>query len=56
MKPNSLSLRPLIGLLDQPRIVEDDCGSIGGMNDGQGNPKHSEDTGGSSAFYSKNFT
>jgi hypothetical protein len=27
--------RPLIGLLYQPRIIDDDCGAIGGMRIGR---------------------
>jgi hypothetical protein len=38
-----LVLRPLTGLLYQPRTIGDgDCGEIGGMKIGNGKPKYSE--------------
>jgi hypothetical protein len=30
-------LRPLIGLLYQPRMIDDECGAVGGMRIGRGN-------------------
>jgi hypothetical protein len=32
-----LALRPLVGLLYRPRMIDDDCGAIGGMRVGRGN-------------------
>jgi hypothetical protein len=29
--------RPLIGLLYQPRMIDDECGTVGGMRIGRGN-------------------
>jgi hypothetical protein len=36
--------RPLIGLLYQPRMIDDECGAVGGMRIGRGKPKYSEKT------------
>jgi hypothetical protein len=45
VQPRALLLRPFIGLLYQPWMVDgDDCGAIGGMNEWQGKPKYSEVT------------
>jgi hypothetical protein len=32
-----LVLRPLFSLLYQPRMIDDDCGAVGGMRIGRGN-------------------
>jgi hypothetical protein len=29
--------RPIIGLLYQPRVIDDECGAVGGMRIGRGN-------------------
>jgi hypothetical protein len=43
--PTPLLLRPVIGLLYQPRMTDnDDSGGIAGMNDWQKKPKYSEKT------------
>jgi hypothetical protein len=52
-----LLLRPLIGLLYQPWIIDGDyCGALIGMNDLQGRPKYSEKTRPSAALSTMNFT
>jgi hypothetical protein len=44
-EPRPLTLRPFIGLLCQPWIIDaDDCGAISGENEQQGKPKYSENT------------
>jgi hypothetical protein len=49
--------RPLIGLLYQPRMIDDDdCGAVGGMRIGRGKPKYSEKTCSSANLYSINPT
>jgi hypothetical protein len=43
VEPSLLLLRPFIGLLYQPWMIDgDDCGAISGMNEWQGKPKHSK--------------
>jgi hypothetical protein len=47
VEPSPLLLRPLIGLLYQSLMVDDDgddCGAVRGMNDWQGKLKCSEKT------------
>jgi hypothetical protein len=45
VEPNTLLLRPFIGLLYRPWTIDsDDCGAIGEMNDWEGKPKYSEET------------
>jgi hypothetical protein len=47
LEPNPLFLRSFIGLLHQPRLIDDDdddCGAISGMNEWQGKPKYRERT------------
>jgi hypothetical protein len=45
VEPSPLLLRPFIGLLHQPWMVDaDDYGAIGGMNEWQGKPMYSEET------------
>jgi hypothetical protein len=45
MEPSPLLLRPLMGLVYQSQITDDDddeCGATGEMNEWQGKPKYSE--------------
>jgi hypothetical protein len=45
VKPYPLLLRPFIGLLYQPWMIDgDNCDAISGMNEWHGKPKHSEET------------
>jgi hypothetical protein len=45
VEPSPLLLRPFVGILHQPWMIDgDDCGVISGVNQWQGNPKYSEDT------------
>jgi hypothetical protein len=45
VEPNPLLLRPFIGLLSQPWMIDgDDCGEISGMDEWRGKPKYSEET------------
>jgi hypothetical protein len=45
VEPSPLLLRPFIGLLHQPWMIDgDDCGVISGMNEWQGKPKYWEET------------
>jgi hypothetical protein len=45
VEPNPLLLRPFIGLLYQPWMIDgDDCGAVGGLDEWQGKPKYSEET------------
>jgi hypothetical protein len=45
VEPSPLLLRPCIGLLYQPWIIDgDDCGAVSGMNEWQGKPEFSETT------------
>jgi hypothetical protein len=45
VEPSPLLLRPLIGLLYQPWMINGaDCGAIGEMNDWQGKPKYWDET------------
>jgi hypothetical protein len=52
VEPSALLLRPFIGILYQPWMIDgDDCGAISGMNEWQGKPKYSEETWPSAALY-----
>jgi hypothetical protein len=45
VEPSPLVLRPIIGLLYRPWMIDDDdddCGAVCGMNDWQGNQKYLE--------------
>jgi hypothetical protein len=45
VEPSRLLLRPLIGLLYQPLLIDgDDYGAVSGMNEWQGKPKYLEET------------
>jgi hypothetical protein len=46
VEPSPLLLRSFIGLLYQPRMIDDDndCGALSEMNEWQGKPKYWEET------------
>jgi hypothetical protein len=45
VEPSPLLLRPFIGLLYQPWMVDgDDCGAVSGMNEWQGKQMYWEET------------
>jgi hypothetical protein len=55
--PSSLSLRPFIGLLYQPYMIDgDDCGATSGMNHWQGKLKYSEKPCPSATLYTRSLT
>jgi hypothetical protein len=51
-----VELRPLIGLLYLPWMIDGDCGAIGWMNDWQGKLKYSEKSRPSAALFTTNPT
>jgi hypothetical protein len=44
METSPLVLRPLVGLLYQPWIIDDACGAMAEMNNLAGKPKYSKKT------------
>jgi hypothetical protein len=44
VRPSPLVTSATVGLLYQPRMIDDDYGAVGGMRIGRGKPKYSEKT------------